>query len=161
MRGCRCRNAGLTGWQKVQTCRGYPLFAPFAPSVRFALHPPPLTFQVQVLVGLKRQTGVASRCNAGFLCIALPCHTSLRGNFCCVEEMPETLSYCGQRNCTFWLYRPSPFPRNNLPRKATPTPPAKYTPRRLEAPLALDQVFHQRLVEIDAGVDRHIIDADP
>src|SRR5437667_7036359 len=118
MRGCRCRNAGLTGWQKVQTCRGYPLFAPFAPSVRFALHPPPLTFQVQVLVGLKRQTGVASRCNAGFLCIALPCHTSLRGNFCSVEEMPEILNYCGQRNCTFWLYWPSPFPRNNLPLKA-------------------------------------------
>ena len=36
--------------------------------------------------------------------------------------MPETLSCCGQRNCTFWLYRPSPFPRNNLALKATPNP---------------------------------------
>src|SRR5438876_8030916 len=89
----------------------------------------PSFFQVQVLVGLNRQTGVASRCNPRFLCIALPCHTSLRGNFCCVEEMPETLSCGGQRDCTFWLYRPSPFPRNNLPLKATPTPSANPTPR--------------------------------
>src|SRR5438552_17200477 len=83
---------------------------------------PLLPFQVDVLVGLNRQTSVASRCIPRFLCIALPCHTSLRGNFCCVEEMLETLSCCGQRNCTFWLYRPSPFPRNNLPPESPSSP---------------------------------------
>src|SRR5438128_2120783 len=76
-------------------------------------------------VGLGRAQPANGRCIPLQPTISLhrtPLSHLLARKFCCVEEMPETLSCGGQRDCTFWLYRPSPFPRNNLALKATPNP---------------------------------------